>query len=788
MTLSSIASNPRLQQGLRHARNTLAALLLAQSPLPAATNPPASATPTLDQVCFGHNESEPSHQLTATHSDTIQGGLNEPARRLLPDPAVSWQGGSFSWIMKISPLEQNYLTVKLWGSDKDERSGRLILFANNLQVGYRHEGDHDLLNQTDNDPLAPGRFVYVTVPLPPQQTVGKSTIELRISATGPIWSYGSHFKQYQKDLTLPTRGIYRAYTHTQPRFVPDPAERQGVTPTAPVRPAPGPEVIGKSKEIVRARIARILANPNLPANPKARGEELMLLAAAWHTPWTPAHQNPKALTRIVRLGDAMAAAFTQDRKSIEHEWSGARPLGQAVVLTWPALASHIGGDIPLNGTTTNRRNTWTKLLAHSMNHWRFNRRPFTNQSMIVDAGIYLCNRALQVLDPPSALDEAHALGFLRQSAGIDPWLGSDLPEGGRAAPYGKGYHLITRKGLSRELGYVGSYGETILPFMVELAQLTQDPALRQQTRIVQIARHPFRYPSQDADGYRCMKLASEIDNRVAHYPYSGSAYNAPNVREAWWLETAALLPDDPKILGAAQQAIEEGQYYHLVESRLKSPDTLGMMRNASAWETIHSLPSSPYRLPMTPDQPDHAFADEENAVVAIKHQNTILFANLYFRAERAVNGIARIMEIQPDLTRIAIVRTQTTTIPSGESYTRPDWIDRIRSRGHIPPGQDLHQAWAGEVLPIAKRPTDATAPKYGEWGPFVGKAAFYSFQYGNYLIGLNTTADQTYAVTVPSGIAQAPDLIGGAMVDTRSPVQVPPRSTVVLFLGHAAGN
>ena len=52
-------------------------------------------------------------------------------------------------------------------------------------------------------------------------------------------------------------------------------------------------------------------------------------------------------------------------------------------------------------------------------------------------------------------------------------------------------------------------------------------------------------------------------------------------------------------------------------------------------------------------------------------------------------------------------------------------------------------------MPVSKRPADAAQPKYGDFGPFVGKAAFYSLRYGDYLIGLNTTEDHTYTLAVP---------------------------------------
>lgn len=752
-------------------------------PAQAAAPRSEAATPGIDSLRFGDSASEQAHGLKFERSDVIQGGLDQPARRLFSGGPLSWEGGSLEWNMKVDPARPNYFTVKLWGSDKGYQTGRLLLFAEGLQVGYRHESDYDVLNQCDDDPLAPGRFVYVTLPLPPKLTEGKERLHLKIVATGPIWYYGGDFQKYQKDFTGPSRGIYQAYTHVSNRFVPPASERQGRAPEGNLRSSAGPEVIEKSREIVKGRLEGLLAGKGIPGNFKSRNEELLLIAEAYGTAWTPAYRDRRVLERILRIGDALAADFARDRKFIDAEWCGAGPLGQAVTLTWQDLKGMLDEPLEIAGSKMARRAAWAALFKYSVDHWRTHRRPFTNQSMIVDAGIYGANRALELMAPERAISPARALSFLYQSAGIEPWLGSDMPDGGSEAPYGRNYKLITRKGLSRELGYVGSYGETILPFMHDLVKLTGDAKLREQLRRMQLARLPFRYPSLDGEGFRCMKLVSEIDNRTAHYPHVGSAYLSPGVREAWWMDTAALLADDPVTLGIAQQSVEEGQYFPYIESRLKDRDTLGMMRNVGHWEKVRSMPASPCRLPMTPGQPDFVFLDEENAVLAIKHRDRMLFVNLYYRAERAVNRVARVFEMTPQLTRIATVRSEAEIIDSGETYTRPDWIDRIRGRGITPPGQNLHQAWAGEVMPISKRPEGATSPKYGEWGPFVGKAAFYQLRYGDFLIGVNTTEDREYTLKVPAGLERAIDLVTRKEIDTKHGVRIPALSTVVLDLG-----
>jgi len=742
-------------------------------------------TAVIDKITFGDGVSEQSHGLNAVKSESFRGGLQQPARKLLPGGSHPWEGGTLEWTMKVDPTAQNYFTVKVWGSDKGLASGRLFLFANGLQVGYRVESDYDVLSQCDEEPLAPGRFVYVTLPLPPKLTQGKSSIDLKIVSLGPIWYYGTNFAQEQKDLTQPTRGIYSAYTHIVPRFVPDGSEQQGEMPSARTRSAPGKEVIAESVDIVKNRLNKLLSARNpTPRVGRDRDAELLLLGDAYNTAWTPADRNPKTIEQIVRDGDSMAEDFANTAKNNESSasWAGAGPLGRAVMETWPAIGKELDTSIKVGATELSRKEAWANTLQESVDYWRTHRRAYTNQSMIVDMNIYTANRALELIAPSRAIPEARALDFLYQATGIEPWLGSDLLGGGSEKPYGAHYFLVTRKGLSRELGYVGNYGETILSFTRDMVVLTGDEKLREQLRKLQDARLVFRYPGFDAEGYRCMKLASEIDNRTAHYPLSGSAYNASNIREAWWMETAAILPDDPAIVGAAQQSVDDGQYFAYIEGWLKDPDTWGMMRNVDAWGKVSQLPPSPRRLPMTPGQPDFAFADEEDAVLALKHGDTNLFINFYYRAEHGVNRVARVYELTPSITRLATVRTDVEVISSGENYVRPDFIDRLRDKGNPPP-EDIHQAWAGDIMPIARRPDDATAPKYGDWGPFLGKAAFYSLRYGDYLIGMNTTENRSYTLHVPPGYDQAEELISGKEMQLSGDVSVPPLSTVVLYLG-----
>jgi hypothetical protein len=770
---------------------------------------PTAGGGTIDTLVLGDSVSEQAHGLTQTNSEVIHAGLGEPARQLLPLHPISHNGGSITFTLRVDPLQQNYFTVKLWGSDCGADRGRLILYLNGDQVGYRHEGDHDVLNQCDEEPMFLGRFVYQTVALPPMHTRGRTNVTLRIAALGPMWAYGNTFEKKQKLFTRPSRGIYCAFTHTNTRFEPPATEKQGDALAPKTRPAgPGEEILAEMKATVNSRLKQLMSDRKpITSNSKSAHGQILLLAEAYNTSWTVAHHNTEAIAALVRWGDVFLRPGV-----IGAEWIGAGPLGEAIMRVGveplrAALDEEI--EVPANfpfvpdwrrrepleepaikeasavskTKRLKRREAWTVILRASVDWNRKNgRRFYTNQSMIVDQNIYTANRALQLIAPSEALPEQQALRYLYEAVGLSPWLGNDTDDGKSSQPYGTNYFQITRKGLSRELGWVGTYGETILKFNRDMAELTGDAKLRQQLERIARARMYFRYPTVDPEGFRQMKLASEIDNRTAHFPLSQGAYAIANIREAWWMELPALLQDDVTV-GAAQQCLADNQYFPRLAARAKDNDTLGMLRNIDEYAVVKALPASRYRLPMSDGQPDFVFSDEENAVLALKHGERRLFVNFYFRQEFGVSGVTRILDLTPTTMRIASVLSQFKVDASGEQWTRPDIIDFERSGGLPPPGEKLHQAWRGEKLPIAKRPADATRPEYGKWGPYVGKAAFYSLRYGDYLIAINTTSDRTFELTPPAGQSSARDLVSGSKFDLREKLKVMPLTTVVLDLG-----
>ena len=123
--------------------------------------------------------------------------------------------------------------------------------------------------------------------------------------------------------------------------------------------------------------------------------------------------------------------------------------------------------------------------------------------------------------------------------------------------------------------------------------------------------------------------------------------------------------------------------------------------------------------------------------------------------------------------------------PNGQFWSRPDWVNMGFGGGGIRYPDDLHSAETGENLPIAKVPAGVKF-RPGDESPYAGRASFYQLRYGPYLIGMNASAEKTYDLVPPEGLApaSAPDLVAGKTLPVNT--KVPPHATVVLYLG--AGN
>jgi hypothetical protein len=376
--------------------------------------------------------------------------------------------------------------------------------------------------------------------------------------------------------------------------------------------------------------------------------------------------------------------------------------------------------------------------------------------------------------------------------GLQPWLGNDVSGDNSARPVGDGYFQLTSKGLTKELGYVGSYGE-VLDWVTKIYDATRpsptepgDERLRAQLVKIALARAPFRHAAFDADGHRAMRMETFIGWRDSRYP-GVVVYGQKPARDASALDVA-YATRDPRLLGYAQQMIADNQFFSTLAETMAENSSLrithGLLLAPDAYRALTSLPPSSHRLPMSPGAPDFAFTDEENGVVALKHGDEILYASLYWRARNAVNFLASVHYINPTFEQQAIVKEEIRFTPSGQVYRRPSAVIFGFANGgsHLkyPDGSLPLSAHAGEELPIAAIPPGVPY-KPGQESVFAGKGDFYLLRYGDYLIAMNTTADRTFEFDVPADLAGVRDLAQPEAVPGEAGKRfVSPRQTIIL--------
>ncbi len=466
----------------------------------------------------------------------------------------------------------------------------------------------------------------------------------------------------------------------------------------------------------------------------------------------------------------------------------------------------IDGQPPSFGDLPPRRAAYRDMLLASRDYWRQNQRHYTNQVQFTSLGVYLCNKGLELLSPEDAWPEEQAREWIYEAVGLLPLSSGEFADGTKKWKLGHDYHLYTEAGLSRELGYVGGYGEITADLLASMYEAVttgtishEDEQLRTQVEKLFEARGWFRHEGVDAEGNRTMRLETMIGWRNEHYA-GESVYVSPTDKDVTPLQAPAVFPT-PALVGWAQEMVADGQLGPMLElfhtdssSRIGLTAARFIMKDLPAFQ---AQPASPERLPGGWGRPDFLFTDPENGVVALKRGDEVLYVSLYWRARQAVNRWSRVHLLRPDAERSGTVRC-TVEFGSAEpvgTFPIQDWVcwdytindsdgNGILPGGFAPPGPELHQAYAGVEMPIAQTPPDMDprlgATKVGVEAIGVGRAPFYSLSYGGYHIAMNTTDDQTFRYKCPA-VGRGIDCSTGEPVALPRMRRVHPGETVVLF-------
>jgi hypothetical protein len=780
-------------------RLTLCLALAGLASVPAVH---ADAAPVVDVLRFGDAGSESAHKLQAQLSERFVGALQQPARKFLPRGGDDWRGGEVSFELGVKPAGRNYLSVKLWGEDVS--GDQATLYCDGKQLGHRQLSDHDILDQGTKYPVAPGRFHYLTHSLPLALTQGKEKISCRLRITGPVWRYGGDFAKFQRPMAEASRGFYALLIHTDKMVPLDQVE--GAAPARPVKTADGSAVLASVKQRVDKAVTDLWRATRAPSQ-----LEISLLAKTFDQPWSRGYKSDKSLARVVAGIDDKWAAYQRDPQAVYNDattpnadWFGMGLVGEALRVLAGPLGAELDVTIPnAKGGSVTRRQALEEMFVYSRDWNKRFRRMYTNQSMIKDLfGIWYGNEGLIAIGSVKADPREKLLPLLHESMGLLPWSGSLDAQGKSTWQAGEGdarfmvprnYFQTTSNGLTRELGFVGGYGE-VLDWAASIYEATRpakgqpgDAKIRDQLVKIAKARAIFRYPHWDGHGDRTMRLEAAIGWRDIYWP--GDAIYAQ--RPSWDASPlqVAVATEDPALLGYAQQMFDDNQFYEAVEHMLETKTlraTIGLVDVVGELGAFHKLPRQLNKLPMTPDAPDFVFADTEDGVVAIKNAGEVLYASLYWRANYGINGFGRVHYVTDKTDRVATVPLDRQDfVPSGLFHDRPN-NPHINGRRFSIRYPDDGDVWdAGEKQPVAQLP-DGVKYLAGEDNSFAGRADLYVLSYGPYFIAMNGSKSKAFTVDLPKRVGPVRELVAGQVLEQRvSTLKLEPGRTVVLHLGDS---
>lgn len=733
----------------------------------------------LTAITLGDASSEFTYAVKTSQAAIVTSpdiALGEPGRRLIP--ATPDDTASLTFTAKVSPTEQNFITLRVWGGDTTWGPVHLVLADNsNLHLG-------NLWWHVTAEAPFPGRFIYRTLPIPIEFTQGKTTLDLRLQTTPPSENPGGILFGKAPPPKVPNRpsfAIYNLYTHTSPWFVPPPDDHQGapfVWDEPVAKPAIYPETV--DQRLFQRALADVnfTLNANIERSQYGPGHrrDLALLAAfglIYNTPWSGHYQDaaipPRVRNAIDLYVQRQAALGGEPGMLFFQGWDSHGQIALAysrlhdVFSAKGWLDENLTLNFPGRPVTLTRRQAYADFFHDSFEWRRADRRELTGQQITVARSLYRLQQALRVLGDPRALTEPQSLRYVHEAAGLAPLRTREF--GIESADANFPYFSVTDAGLSREPGYADAGGE-ITRALVQLVEETGDPLLKAQTEKIVAARSVFRLPANSPEGNRVLVGVGTPGWTSPAFP-SRIAYNG--------IAEAAVL-GDPVSLRLAQLEIEHGRLYLLGPTPVRDSnwDPADTLRLVEYYRKIQNLPPSPHRLPMEPDSPDSVWADEEVGVFAFRHGDTRVYGSFFNNdpaAGRAIGDLGVIEFIRPDIDRLVDFRPEYAAPRGGLSLKfKQPYGERTYTQTPPPPGLS---AWPESPPASADRRA--------------GLAYFYRLHYGAYLVGMNTTQrgtyrESTYTLVLPEGVTAATDVATGEPVNLRKPVRLGPGETRVLHL------
>ncbi|GAB6011318.1 hypothetical protein [Viscerimonas tarda] len=356
--------------------------------------------------------------------------------------------------IKVSPLFQNYFSLKFGGSDTSNEVN--VVWIDGKQIGYQRHGDYAPINRGYSNPL-PDRFFYSTIMLPYSMTKGKESVEITIKSLSS--------RQREK------RKIYQAYSHINP-CIDVSNEQQGelnLSDKNAILAEDIPEV--EKQEWLQAHRQKQLDDFNafsdrLDKSPDAKisiekyRDDLRYYASVLMQTWSPAQTNAekkRALLRIFQVIDNYVKDYYADTRLVVHgghqgDWGGyLGALGDVLYIVEPLIADDtvLGkaafnrllnesfvtntvedkfslAGLDWNGNELNRKEAWERALKANFDFARARLSYIYNQVYYTYEGAWKAHEGLRIIGSDFYEGKERSHQILRTALGIGPFLGEEV--------------------------------------------------------------------------------------------------------------------------------------------------------------------------------------------------------------------------------------------------------------------------------------------------------------------------------------------------------------------------
>ncbi len=173
----------------------------------------------LDYVIMGNDESEAAHDVDPGKSVKGYGGLGDTYRQIYP-------GDDSYWVtLKVDPEKMNYITVKLWGSESENKEIKNLMI--NDEYGTIQSKYGTVWPVWDNmyeEPAQRDSYFYATYRLPMAMTHGRTEVRFRVYHGGDANAYSANGMNAATEYS---RQLYKLITHTDLRYKPMADDKDG---------------------------------------------------------------------------------------------------------------------------------------------------------------------------------------------------------------------------------------------------------------------------------------------------------------------------------------------------------------------------------------------------------------------------------------------------------------------------------------------------------------------------------------------------------------------------------